>query len=167
MKKSLLLASLAILLISGCSTKKMRVGSKNSLEPKNLQTNNLQTNSTTQKKQKSSQVLTRNNVLIFKVVGQGVAPVNTISPAQAKALAKRAAIADAYRQLAEKIAGVKIEGRDKIVNMITKRSVVRTCVSALIKNATIIDSATNDGLYEVEMEIKMYGKDWYHLFASK
>jgi len=111
-------------------------------------------------------VLTKDNVLIFKVVGQGVSPVNTISPAQAKALAKRAAIADAYRQLAEKIAGVKIEGRDKIVNMVTKKSLVRTCVNALIKNATIIDSRTKNGLYEVEMEIKMYGKTWYPLLAS-
>jgi len=118
-------------------------------------------------KEKGVPVLTRNNVLTFKVVGQGVAPINTISPAQAKALAKRAAIADAYRQLAEKIAGVKVEGRDKIVNMVTKKSLVRTCVNALIKNATIIDSATKDGLYEVEMEIKMYGKKWYPLFAAK
>ncbi|SFP01258.1 LPP20 family lipoprotein [Hydrogenimonas thermophila] len=151
MKKSLILAGLAILLISGCSTK----GIGNSSSGGNI-------SSYTQ----NNQTLTRNNVLIFKVVGQGVAPVNTISPAQAKALAKRAAIADAYRQLAEKIAGVKIEGRDKIVNMVTKKSLVRTCVNALIKNATIIDSAAKDGLYEVEMEIKMYGKDWYPLFAS-
>ena len=117
-------------------------------------------------KEKNVPVLRKDNVLTFKVVGQGVAPLNTISPAQAKALAKRAAIADAYRQLAEKIAGVKVEGRDKIVNMVTKKSLVRTCVSALIKNATIIDSMTKDGLYEVEMEIKMYGKKWYPLFAS-
>lgn len=114
---------------------------------------------------KDNLVLTKDNVLVFRVIGQGVAPVNTISPAQAKALAKRAAIADAYRQLAEKISGVKIEGKDKIVNMVTKKSVVRTYVNALIKNATVVDSVTKDGLYEVEMELKMYGKTWYPLFA--
>ena len=117
-------------------------------------------------KEKNVPILTKNNVLTFKVVGQGVAPVNTVSPAQARALAKRAAIADAYRQLGEKIAGVKVEGRDKIVNMITKKSIIRTYVNALIKNATITDSATKDGLYEVEMELKMYGKKWYPIFAS-
>jgi len=154
MKKSLILAGLTILLISGCSTK--GIGNSSSVKSNDISSY-----------KQNSQTLTRNNVLIFKVVGQGVAPVNTISPAQAKALAKRAAIADAYRQLAEKIAGVKIEGRDKIVNMVTKKSLVRTCVNALIKNATIIDSVTKDGLYEVEMEIKMYGKDWYPLFASR
>jgi len=114
---------------------------------------------------KDNLVLTKDNVLVFRVIGQGVAPVSTISPAQAKALAKRAAIADAYRQLAEKISGVKIEGKDKIINMVTKKSVVRTYVNALIKNATVVDSITKDGLYEVEMELKMYGKTWYPLFA--
>jgi len=153
MKKRLIVASLAIFLIGGCSLKKVD--------------NNTRTDTINLLKQKDKLVLTKNNVLTFKVIGQGVAPVNTISPAQAKALAKRAAIADAYRQLAEKIVGVKIEGRDKIVNMVTKKSLVRTCVSALIKNATILDSVTKDGLYEVEMEIKMYGKKWYPLFASK
>jgi len=153
MKKSLILASIAIFLISGCSTKKV--------------VNNTKTDEISFLKQKDRLLLTKDNVLTFKVVGQGVAPLNTISPAQAKALAKRAAIADAYRQLAEKIAGVKVEGRDKIVNMVTKKSLVRTCVSALIKNATIIDSVTKDGLYEVEMEIKMYGKKWYPLFTAR
>jgi len=154
MKKSLILAGLAILLVSGCSIKKVD--------------NNTKTDEISILKEKDNGlVLKKNNVLTFKVIGQGVAPVNTISPAQAKALAKRAAIADAYRQLAEKIAGVKVQGRDKIVNMVTKKSLVRTCVSALIKNATILDSVTKDGLYEVEMEIKMYGKKWYPLFASK
>lgn len=149
MKKQILPAILTgILLLTGCTAKitSKTVGNKVVNIKDNL-------------------VLTKDNVLVFRVIGQGVAPVNTISPAQAKALAKRAAIADAYRQLAEKISGVKIEGKDKIVNMVTKKSVVRTYVNALIKNATVVDSVTKDGLYEVEMELKMYGKTWYPLFA--
>jgi len=150
MKKQILPAILTgVLLLTGCTAKitSKTVGNKVVNVNDNL-------------------VLTKDNVLIFRVIGQGVAPVNTISPAQAKALAKRAAIADAYRQLAEKISGVKIEGKDKIVNMVTKKSVIRTYVNALIKNATVVDSVTKDGLYEVEMELKMYGKTWYPLFAS-
>jgi hypothetical protein len=42
------------------------------------------------------------------VVGHGVAPTNTISPAQAFALAKRAAVADAYRMIAERIADHRV-----------------------------------------------------------
>ncbi|WP_456381911.1 LPP20 family lipoprotein [Hydrogenimonas sp.] len=101
------------------------------------------------------------NEIHFQVVGQGVAPVNTISPAQARALAKRAAIADAYRQLGEKIAGVRVEGRDLIRNMMISRSTVRTQIDAMIRNARILDTKFKDGLCEVEMEVTVNGNEWY------
>lgn len=110
--------------------------------------------------------LSQNSTVVLSVVGQGVAPSSTISPAQASALAKRAAIADAYRQMAEKVNGVKIEGRDYVRNMVAKRSEVRTCVSALIKNATVVESRFKDGLFEVEMELRVAGNQWYEKFLQ-
>jgi hypothetical protein len=107
--------------------------------------------------------ITKNRVLRFRVIGQGVSPTNTISPAQAIALAKRAAIADAYRQLGERISGVQVEGRDKIDNMVVNSSSIRTYINALIKNAKIVDVRSKDGLYEVEMEVVMDGKKLYPL----
>ncbi len=105
--------------------------------------------------------LSSRNTIHFQVVGQGVAPVNTVSPAQARALAKRAAIADAYRQLGEKICGVRVEGRDLIRNMMISRSTVRTQIDAMIRNARIIDTKFHDGLCEVEMEVTVRGDEWY------
>ncbi len=105
--------------------------------------------------------LSKNSTIYFQVVGQGVAPVNTVSPAQAMALAKRAAIADAYRQLGEKLYGVRVEGRDLIRNMMISRSTVRTQIDAIIKNAKILDTKFKDGLCEVEMEVTLNGKEWY------
>jgi len=105
--------------------------------------------------------LSSRNTIHFQVVGQGVAPVNTVSPAQAMALAKRAAIADAYRQLGEKICGVRVEGRDLIRNMMISRSTVRTQIDAMIRNARIIDTKFKDGLCEVEMEVTLRGDEWY------
>jgi hypothetical protein len=104
--------------------------------------------------------------ILFGVTGQGVAPANTISPAQAKALAKRAAIADAYRLLAEKIYGVKVEGDDYIRNMVVKRTTVRTHVAAMICNARIVDTGMKDGIYEVEMELTLDGRQWYQLLVD-
>ncbi|BDY12465.1 LPP20 family lipoprotein [Hydrogenimonas cancrithermarum] len=109
--------------------------------------------------------LSAQNTVHFQVVGQGVAPVNTVSPAQAMALAKRAAIADAYRQLGEKICGVRVEGRDLIRNMMISRSTVRTQIDAMIRNARILDTKFKDGLCEVEMEVTMNGKEWYARLA--
>lgn len=103
----------------------------------------------------------------INVTGQGVAPTMTSSPAQAYALAKRAAIADAYRLLAEKIKGVRIEGSDKIKNMMVQRSEVRTFVDAVIAEAEIIDTVFKDGLCEVEMELSIDPKQWKSILASR
>lgn len=93
------------------------------------------------------------NDIRITVIGEGVAPVNTTSPAQAYALAKRAAIADGYRLIAEKVKGVEVEGQDYIKNMMVNRSTVRTYVNAIIRDAQVIETNFKDGLCEVEMEI--------------
>lgn len=103
----------------------------------------------------------------INVIGQGVAPTMTSSPAQAYALAKRAAIADAYRLLAEKVKGVRIEGSDKIKNMMVQRSEVRTFVDAVIAEAEIIETVFKDGLCEVEMELNIDPKQWNSILASR
>jgi len=100
-------------------------------------------------------VLDEQHDLLISVVGQGVAPVNTSSPAQAYALAKRAAVADAYRLIAEKVKGVRIDGQDLIKNMMVKRSTVRTSVQAMVRNANIVETTFKEGLCEVEMEITL------------
>ena len=106
-------------------------------------------------KAKGSGILRPDTSLVISVVGQGVAPSFTISPAQAYALAKRAATADAYRLIAEKVNGVQVEGKDTVRNMVMQRSTVNTQVRAMIKNATIVETTFKDGLCEVEMEIRL------------
>jgi len=105
-------------------------------------------------------VLKSNKTLVISVTGQGVSPVNTTSPAQAYALAKRAAIADGYRLIAEKIKGVKVDGQDTIKNMMVTRSTVRTYVQAMVKNANIVETNFKDGLCEVEMEVVLSYTDF-------
>jgi hypothetical protein len=100
-------------------------------------------------------VLQKGAQVRISVIGQGVAPMNTSSPAQAYALAKRAATADAYRLLAEKIKGVRIDGQDLVKNMMVQRSTVRTTVQAMVKNANVVETTFKEGLCEVEMEIVM------------
>ena len=103
--------------------------------------------------QKQEPVLDEKADIRISVVGEGVSPATTTSPAQAYALAKRAAIADAYRLIAEKVKGVRVEGQDLIQNMMVKRSTVRTSVNAMIRDANIVETTFKEGLCEVEMEI--------------
>lgn len=106
------------------------------------------------------EVLEKNQTMHISVTGQGVAPMNTTSPAQAYALAKRAAIADAYRSIAEKVQGVRIDGQDLIKNMMVKRSVIRTSVKAMVRNANVVETTFKEGLCEVEMEIVISYSDF-------
>ena len=106
---------------------------------------------------KSTPVLKYDQPLRISVVGQGVAPCKgACSPAQSYALAKRAAIADAYRLIAEKVKGVYVEGNDYIKNMAVKRSTIRTAVQAVVRNANVVETTFKDGLCEVEMDITLY-----------
>ena len=107
-------------------------------------------------------VLKKDANMVISVIGQGVAPMNTTSPAQAYALAKRAAVADSYRLIAEKVKGVRIEGDDLIKNMMVKRSTIRTSVKAMVRNANIVETTFKDGLCEVEMEIVLSHSAFTH-----
>lgn len=100
-------------------------------------------------------VLRSDNELVITVVGQGVAPSVTASPAQAYALAKRAAMADGYRQIAERVKGVQVEGQDTIKNMMLMQSSTRVSVEALVRGANLTNTTFKEGLCEVEMEIAL------------
>lgn len=110
-------------------------------------------------------VMTQNSTTRIVVKGQGVAPSFTQSPAQAFALAKRAAMVDAYRMLGEKIQGVKVEGQDLIKNMMVKRSQIRTEVNAMIKEASVVETTFKDGLCEIEVELILSGERWHNTLS--
>ena len=109
---------------------------------------------------KPEKTLKVNSKIDISVVGQGVAPSFASSPAQAYALAKRAATADAYRLIAERVKGVRIDGKDTIKNMMVKNSTVNTRVSAMVRNATVVETTFKEGLCEVEMEITLNFNDF-------
>jgi len=100
-------------------------------------------------------ILRAENELVITVTGQGVAPSVTSSPAQAYALAKRAAMADGYRQIAERVKGVQVEGHDTIKNMMLTQSNTRVSVEALVRGANVMNTTFKEGLCEVEMEIAL------------
>ncbi|MBL0687264.1 MAG: LPP20 family lipoprotein [Sulfurospirillum sp.] len=102
---------------------------------------------------------------VFAVNGEGIAPQNTVSPAQAKALAKRAAVADAYRQMAEKLYGVQINAKDTVKNAALYDSRIVSQVNGLVKNASITEHTFKDGLFIVRMELVMNGTRWQEIFG--
>lgn len=97
--------------------------------------------------------------------GEGIAPLNAVSIAQAKVLAKRAAMASAYANLAGKLYGVKISGEDTIKDAMLQNSRINARVQGLVKNASIIDEGFVDGLYKVTLELKINQERWKEVFA--
>jgi len=114
----------------------------------------------------NSPLLKPTNIITIRAIGMGVSPESTISPAQALVLAKRAAIADAYRQLGEKMYGIKLNAKDTIKDAVVKNSTIRTKVSAIVRNAEIVESIFKDGLFQVEMEVKLDGRRWYRVLSG-
>ena len=92
------------------------------------------------------------------VVGMGIAPARTTNQAQARYLARRAAIVDGYRQMAESVNGVNVDSETTVENMMVLSDVTKTKVSAVIRGAKVIsERSTPDGGYEVTMQIPLFG----------
>ena len=92
------------------------------------------------------------------VTGEGVAPVNARSAAQARMMARRAAVVDAYRQLAETVKGVNVDSETTIQNMMVVDDITKTKVSAFIQGARILsEQVIPGGGYEVTMTVSMFG----------
>lgn len=91
----------------------------------------------------------------YYATGVGVAPKNTISPAQAMVLAQRAAMLDAYRQLSETLYGVTINGHDMVQNSLVQNSIISSDVNAILRNAVVVKREFKNGYAEVMLKVKV------------
>ena len=91
-------------------------------------------------------------------IGIGLPPEN--AGARGKYLARRAAIVDAYRMLAEIIQGVQVDAETTMSNLMVADDVVRTQVTALLQGARIVSEGQNlDGSYYVNISIPLFGQE--------
>ena len=89
--------------------------------------------------------------------GFGTPPMGTYG-SKASIMARRAAIVDAQRNLAEQINGVQVDAETTVENFVIRSDVVKTKVSALIKGAMVVEEQMMpDGAYRVVMSMPMYG----------
>ena len=92
-----------------------------------------------------------------EAIGLGLPPVN-ISGTRGAMLARRAAVIDAYRQLAEVINGVQVDSETTMRELVLESDIVKTKTQALIKGAHIVEEHINeDGSYSVKLVLPLYG----------
>lgn len=95
---------------------------------------------------------------MIKVTGSG-APPATGSAAQKRLMAKRAAQADAYRQLAEIVNGVQVDSETVVKDFVTESDTVRLRVSALIKATPAgPERYLSDGSVEIDLAMSLNGQ---------
>ena len=89
--------------------------------------------------------------------GFGTPPMGTYG-SKASIMARRAAIVDAQRNLAEQVSGVQVDAETTVENYVISSDLVKTKVSALIKGAMVVEEQMMpDGAYRVVMSMPMYG----------
>ncbi len=95
---------------------------------------------------------------VIRAEGSGVAPTTAYNSVQARLMARRAAIVDAYRQLAEQIKGVNVDATTTVQNMMMTNDTVTTKVSALVQGARIVDEKVlPEGGYSVTLQVPVFG----------
>lgn len=95
---------------------------------------------------------------IVTAIGTGLPPQNSSSAAQGIALARRAAIVDAYRGLAEQIYGVQVDSSTTVEQLMVVEDTTRTSVNGLIQNAQILkEKQLPNGTYQVIVSVNLFG----------
>lgn len=94
----------------------------------------------------------------ISAVGVGSAPDSATKEGPADALARRAAVVDAYRNLASIVYGVEIENHTTVEQLAVKKDTIKTSVSGVISNARIVDEEKlDDGNYQITISMPIFG----------
>ena len=101
----------------------------------------------------------------FISVGEGLVPRNVTNKSRALVLARKAALADAYKRMGEKLYGVKISSTENVKDAMLQNSRIVAKVHGLIKDATIIEEKFLDGIYKLKLELKISKRLWYKIFS--
>lgn len=106
--------------------------------------------------------------LTVSVIGMGVISLESFpDKVQALIMGKRAAVNDGYRQIGERIYGIKLNAKDTVRDAIAKDSTIKSCVSAWIRNASIEKTVCEERLCQVEMSVKLDQTVFQELFPWK
>jgi len=93
----------------------------------------------------------------IQATGQGaVNPRHAHNPAQAQLMAKRAAMADARRNLLERVLVLRLDSSTTVRDMVAESDEINAETSGFIRDSYIISENFDGSIATVEMELKLY-----------
>ncbi|MCP4116854.1 MAG: hypothetical protein GY737_15850 [Desulfobacteraceae bacterium] len=105
-------------------------------------------------------------VVTFYVVGKGLEPEGALTRGQAVLMAERAAVADGYRQLVEKLRGVYVDAQLKAGNGTVNYDAIQLYTQSWIRGTEVMELKRADyGITEARMRLRvkfaMRGMVWW------
>lgn len=96
-------------------------------------------------------------VVTFEVIGKGLEPENALTKGEARIMAERAAVADGYRQLVEKVRGVYVDAFMKAGFGTVNQDMITTKTQSWLRGVDIVEIRFAEyGITEAVMELSIY-----------
>ena len=96
-------------------------------------------------------------VVTFEVIGKGLEPENALTKGEARIMAERAAVADGYRQLVEKVRGVYVDAFMKAGFGTVNQDMITTKTQSWLRGVDIIEiRLAEHDITEAVMELSIY-----------
>ncbi|MEE4362642.1 MAG: hypothetical protein V2J08_01850 [Desulfotignum sp.] len=110
------------------------------------------------------QVLGQNNagggsgkVVTFEVVGKGLEPENALTRGETALMAERAAVADGYRQLIEKISGVYVDAFMKAGYGTVNQDMITTRAQSWLRGVEVVEiRKAAHNITEAHLQLSIY-----------
>jgi outer membrane protein FlgP len=98
----------------------------------------------------------RSRAVTFFVIGKGLEPEDALTKGEAVLMAERAAVADGYRQLAEKLRGVYIDAYMRAGRGTVDYDLIRTQTQSWLRGTEIVEfSDGRYGITQVRMRLRI------------
>lgn len=95
-------------------------------------------------------------IVTFDVVGKGLEPETAVTKGEAVLMAERAAIADGYRQFAEKLHGVYVNAYMKAGYGTVNHEMIKTHTQSWLRGVEIVEiRQANHGITEAYMQLRI------------
>lgn len=95
---------------------------------------------------------------VVYAIGYGPVPDDLMGKPRGRLVARRIAMVDAYRNLAEITQGVRVTSEKTIGQSIQQNLVIKTKVDALIKGAEVVTEKFAGGMFSIKMAMPIGGK---------